>query len=62
MVVGTFDLIDCYVGNDLVDEAIRQNMLGTLSKKHKAMVIGTCDGCDLIDCFIGNDPVGEAIR
>ena len=43
-------------------EAIRQNLLGTLSKKCKAIVIGTCDGCDLIHYVIGNDPVGEAIR
>ena len=48
MVIGTcdvWDLIDCFIGNDPVGEAIRQNLLGTLSKKRKAMVIGTCEPC-----------------
>ena len=57
MVIGTCDvwgLIDCVIGNDPVGVAIRQNLLGTLSKKRKAMVIGTCGVCGLIDCVIGN--------
>ena len=65
MVIGTCDvwgLIDCVIGNDPVGEAIRQTLLGTLSKKGKGMVIGTCGVWGLIDYVVGNDPVGVAIR
>ena len=49
MVLGTCDgcdLIHYVIGNDPVGEAIGQNLLGTLSKKRKAIVIGTCDVSD----------------